>query len=215
MKNTNIIKKDKSYDINAITHHHTFYYIYYIFMPAEKKYIPASFENKLLRMLVPEYKNIICWNQEGDGFIILDLNNFINKMLPLFFKTSKFASFVRQLNFYGFSKYTSATLNPGIYGYRNPLFQRYSSAKNIIPLKKETRNWNEIENNIILIMNENEKLKKFLTEKEDEITALKHRCSELERFMVKEEEKMVEFNSYPFELYSFDDNFALETLPEA
>jgi len=46
----------------------------------------------------------ISWTRTGDSFMIKNVEEFSKKTLPLYFKHSKFSSFVRQLNFYGFRK---------------------------------------------------------------------------------------------------------------
>jgi heat shock transcription factor 2 len=49
-------------------------------------------------------KNICCWSDDGKSFVVKDPNTFEKEIIPQFFKHSKMASFVRQLNFYGFKK---------------------------------------------------------------------------------------------------------------
>lgn len=44
------------------------------------------------------------WDEDGLTFTVKDPNHFENKIIPQFFKHSKFSSFVRQLNFYSFRK---------------------------------------------------------------------------------------------------------------
>lgn len=46
----------------------------------------------------------ICWSQEGNSFLVLDEQRFSKEILPKFFKHNNMASFVRQLNMYGFRK---------------------------------------------------------------------------------------------------------------
>lgn len=48
--------------------------------------------------------SIICWSPAGDSFIVKDVQKFSDQIIPAHFKHSKFTSFVRQLNFYGFRK---------------------------------------------------------------------------------------------------------------
>ena len=48
--------------------------------------------------------SVACWSEDGETFIVKSTDHFVKKVIPEFFKHSKFSSFVRQLNFYGFRK---------------------------------------------------------------------------------------------------------------
>ncbi|KAM8832075.1 heat shock factor protein 2 [Spinachia spinachia] len=48
--------------------------------------------------------DLICWSQEGNSFLVLDEQHFAKEILPKFFKHNNMASFIRQLNMYGFRK---------------------------------------------------------------------------------------------------------------
>lgn len=52
----------------------------------------------------PSTDNSIRWLESGDGFLIVNAETFAKDVLPLYFKHNNFATFVRQLNMYDFSK---------------------------------------------------------------------------------------------------------------
>jgi hypothetical protein len=53
--------------------------------------------------------DIVSWSPTGDSFIVKDHHRFSEEVIPKYFKHSKFSSFVRQLNFYGFRKVKSGS----------------------------------------------------------------------------------------------------------
>ncbi|KAJ7219053.1 HSF-type DNA-binding-domain-containing protein, partial [Mycena pura] len=66
--------------------------------------IPA-FLNKLYEMVNDDKTNhLIEWSASGDTFYVYDQERFSRDVLPHWFKHQNFASFVRQLNMYGFHK---------------------------------------------------------------------------------------------------------------
>ncbi|XP_013864950.1 heat shock factor protein 2 [Austrofundulus limnaeus] len=66
--------------------------------------VPA-FLTKLWTLVEDEDTNeFICWSQEGNSFLVLDEQHFAKEILPKFFKHNNMASFIRQLNMYGFRK---------------------------------------------------------------------------------------------------------------
>ncbi|XP_033754911.1 heat shock factor protein-like isoform X2 [Pecten maximus] len=52
----------------------------------------------------PTCDDLICWDQTGNSFHVYDQARFSKEILPLYFKHSNIASFIRQLNMYGFRK---------------------------------------------------------------------------------------------------------------
>ncbi|GAA5888285.1 hypothetical protein JCM16303_007261 [Sporobolomyces ruberrimus] len=97
----------------------------------------AAFVNKLWSMLyTPTLSHLIAWTDDGKAFTVFHPTEFARAVLPQFFKHSNFASFIRQLNMYGFGKrvndaLASSTSQPNSDGsqvqaweFQNTAFQR-------------------------------------------------------------------------------------------
>ncbi|KAL7267100.1 Heat shock transcription factor [Rhizina undulata] len=52
----------------------------------------------------PKTDNLIRWSPSGNSFLVLDEDEFSKTLIPDLFKHNNYASFVRQLNMYGFHK---------------------------------------------------------------------------------------------------------------
>lgn len=52
----------------------------------------------------PSVDYLICWDESGSSFHVYDQGRFAKEILPHYFKHSNIASFIRQLNMYGFKK---------------------------------------------------------------------------------------------------------------
>ncbi|QLQ81177.1 hypothetical protein HG537_0E05320 [Torulaspora globosa] len=64
-----------------------------------------AFVNKVWSMLNDESNvNLIQWSPDGKSFIVVNREEFVHEVLPKYFKHSNLASFVRQLNMYGWHK---------------------------------------------------------------------------------------------------------------
>lgn len=77
--------------------------------------------------------DLIRWSDKGDSFIVLDEDEFAKTLIPELFKHNNYASFVRQLNMYGFHKKVglsdnsmkaSERKNKSPSEYYNPFFRR-------------------------------------------------------------------------------------------
>ncbi len=77
--------------------------------------------------------DLIRWSDKGDSFIVLDEDEFARTLIPELFKHNNYASFVRQLNMYGFHKKVglsdnsmraSERKNKSPSEYYNPYFKR-------------------------------------------------------------------------------------------
>ncbi|KAF2654757.1 hypothetical protein K491DRAFT_600204 [Lophiostoma macrostomum CBS 122681] len=71
---------------------------------AKRKQIPP-FVQKLSSFLDDNKNtNLIRWSDDGNSFTVLDEDEFARTLIPELFKHNNYASFVRQLNMYGFHK---------------------------------------------------------------------------------------------------------------
>ncbi|KAG7368476.1 HSF-type DNA-binding protein [Nitzschia inconspicua] len=73
-------------------------------LKSKKHQLLNKFLTKTFHMIDSCDPTVATWNDDGMSFIIHDVAAFADNILPLYFKHSKFASFVRQLNFYSFRK---------------------------------------------------------------------------------------------------------------
>ncbi|XP_076752302.1 heat shock factor protein isoform X3 [Xylocopa sonorina] len=72
--------------------------------------VPA-FLAKLWKLVEdPETDDLICWSPNGRSFFIRNQAQFARELLPHYYKHNNMASFVRQLNMYGFHKKVSVEL---------------------------------------------------------------------------------------------------------
>lgn len=69
--------------------------------------VPMTFPQRLMEILSnDEHSEIISWLPHGKGFIIYQKKKFAASILPRYFKQSKFTSFTRKLNRWGFTRIT-------------------------------------------------------------------------------------------------------------
>lgn len=78
---------------------------------AKRKQIPP-FVQKLSSFLDSSNNTeLIRWSDDGNSFIVLDEDEFARTLIPELFKHNNYASFVRQLNMYGFHKKVGLNAN--------------------------------------------------------------------------------------------------------
>eukprot|EP01138_Halocafeteria_seosinensis_P002771 gb/GECG01002832.1/.p1 GENE.gb/GECG01002832.1/~~gb/GECG01002832.1/.p1 ORF type:complete len:555 (+),score=93.36 gb/GECG01002832.1/:1-1665(+) len=66
--------------------------------------VPAFLRKTYAILNTPAYSDIVYWGKNGHSIVIDKVTRFSTEVLPNFFKHSNYASFVRQLNMYGFYK---------------------------------------------------------------------------------------------------------------
>jgi hypothetical protein len=69
----------------------------------EKVTVPL-FLQKTYKMIDTCAPSIACWTEDGEMFVVKNPTIFERDVIPQYFDHSKFTSFARQLNFYGFRK---------------------------------------------------------------------------------------------------------------
>jgi hypothetical protein len=58
------------------------------------------------------FESAIQWLPDGNGFKIANIQVFTTQVLPVYFGTLKYKSFLRQLNIYGFERLHGAYIHP-------------------------------------------------------------------------------------------------------
>ncbi|RQM25218.1 hypothetical protein B5M09_000801 [Aphanomyces astaci] len=81
-----------------------------------------KFLRSLFEMLETEDTQIISWTLDGSSVQVLDRHTLENRILPKYFKHSKFTSFQRQLNYFGFKKNTK--FRSHMYTFTHPCFRQ-------------------------------------------------------------------------------------------
>ena len=144
---------------------------------SKKKISP--FLQKLYNILQDEKnKDIIRWNSEGNGFILIDYKRFVKELLSKNFKTEVFSSFIRQLNLYDFHKIKSKDSNNKLINGNTNTFYEFTNVnflkdqpEKINLIKRKTKNENLEKKGQIQGVQGNElvvhPLRKFINFKED------------------------------------------------
>jgi hypothetical protein len=92
-----------------------------IIMPQQPSGNVPAFLAKLWKMVDnPETDLLISWTDSGNSFIIKNQAGFSRDLLPYYYKHSNMASFIRQLNMYGFHKVVSVE-SGGLKGERDEI----------------------------------------------------------------------------------------------
>ncbi|WVQ78480.1 hypothetical protein IAT38_000566 [Cryptococcus sp. DSM 104549] len=102
-----------------------------------------TFLTKLYSLLSqPEYGHIIRWDEPGEAIIIENPEELADKILPVVYRQSRFASFSRQLNIYGFNRKLSlrnverGICDPDASTWSHPFLRRDSTKDEILSFKR-------------------------------------------------------------------------------
>jgi HSF-type DNA-binding len=91
----------------------------YIIEPVVRGGVASPFPTKLHEMLDDierdGYGHVVSWQPHGRCFIVRKPKEFVEHVMPTYFKQSKLASFQRQLNLYGFQRLTRKGPDKGAY----------------------------------------------------------------------------------------------------
>lgn len=110
----------------------------------KKKTDCPNFLLKLYQILgKDEYKDIIEWGNDGTYFIVKNLHDFTEHILPKYYKHNNYSSFIRQLNMYDFHKRKSSP-NEHIFEHKNFI----KNKKELLKLIKRKTKKHNINNNI-------------------------------------------------------------------
>jgi len=85
-----------------------------------------KFIKKLKEMIDNGDKEIVNWGKDNVSFQIYNIKRFEDEVLPKYYKSNKFKSFQRQLNYFNFKKITKTKTN--ICTFRNSSFKRYNTS---------------------------------------------------------------------------------------
>lgn len=77
--------------------------------PSSRSFCHVLKTDQWYSFLDVNYSHLIRWSDDGRSFIVLDEDEFARTLIPELFKHNNYASFVRQLNMYGFHKTVNIT----------------------------------------------------------------------------------------------------------
>ncbi|GMF55171.1 unnamed protein product [Phytophthora fragariaefolia] len=92
----------------------------------------------LFQILEVEDPDIITWSHEGTAFQIMQPDELAGQILPRYFKHNKVSSFQRQLNYFGFKKWTKTQTN--VCTFSHPFFLRADKDRMKLIKRKERAN---------------------------------------------------------------------------
>lgn len=146
----------------------------------------------------PATDHVVSWNSDGTGFVVWQPPEFARDLIPTLFKHCNFSSFVRQLNTYGFHKFSSSR-----WEFCNEWFQK--GQKELLCQIRRRKSWSNkpqavavtqtpkesdedqrcsstnslLSSGYNILVDENHKLKKENKVLCSELSSMKNKCREL------------------------------------
>ena len=96
---------------------------------AAKQHQLPMFLTKTYHMIEKCDQEVATWSENGDNFVVKNVEKFASSVLPQYFKHSNFSSFARQLNFYGFRKLKAEPILTADYDARTANYVRFYHEK--------------------------------------------------------------------------------------
>jgi len=96
---------------------------------AAKQHQLPMFLTKTYHMIEKCDQGVATWSENGDNFVVKNVEKFASSVLPQYFKHSNFSSFARQLNFYGFRKLKAEPILTADYDARTASYVRFYHEK--------------------------------------------------------------------------------------
>jgi len=154
-----------------------------------------------LQVLLSENPDYIVWMNDGTSFTIIDQAGFTNNVLSRYFKHNQMASFVRQLNMYGFKKVLRVH-NSDIISFHHPYFQRnnYELMENI---KRKTPANDKISNEMVNSLTDQVKMLQISNTKViEEVEHYRQENEILKKQVKMHQEKVNQHEAYLKKMYN-------------
>ncbi|KAK4481155.1 hypothetical protein RD792_012035 [Penstemon davidsonii] len=163
----------------------------------------------------PSLDHIISWGPNGDSFVVWDPVEFARMILPKNFKHNNFASFVRQLNTYGFRKIDTDKwefANEGFIRGRKDMLKNVHRRKSHHSQQMGSSSVSSNEANKALMEDEIQRLRKERGSMMKEVSELQHQQRSTVQNIEMVNEKLVEAEKRQKKMISFLAKMSLNPL---